>query len=159
MPLKDKTAFKVVIGCLVSLAIFALLCAAGTWYAFFRVHPTLESHIDFPAQVVAGNPFDLRVYAVNPHPEAVVLDSIDISDSFLDGVQIVSIDPRSIDTLHFYDMRSWEFGLTVDAGTTLTVTFRCKALRPGHYTGGIDVCNPNQNYTSSYADLIVSQTE
>lgn len=95
----------------------------------------------------------------NPHKRPVILDSIDVSESFLAGFQVVSVDPQPTGTVHIpvFDQRSWSFGISVAPGDTLSATFRLEPVEPGHFSGDIDVCNPNQDFTTLFVDVVVKE--
>ena len=91
----------------------------------------------------------------NLHEELVHLDSIDVDLAFLEGFEVVSVDPTPSDTMEIFVQRSWSFTNSVAPGEELVVTYRLKAVRPGHYVGDVDVCNPAQDFTTVVPNIDV----
>lgn len=148
---------KVVIGCLGALALAAAGGAFLVWFWLFRDLPVLEAALSLPLEAETDSTVTMVVTVTNVHKRAVTLDSIDIDNGFLEGFQVVSIEPRPTDTMRIpvIDQRSWEFGRAVAPGETVAVTFTMRAVAAGRYSGDIDVCNPNQDFKTLYADIIV----
>ncbi len=147
------------LGCLALLLAAVLLLGACVWYVFLREEPRLEARLAAPPTVVSGEPFDLAVVAVNPNRGPVTLDSIDIDDAFLEGFQVLGVDPHARSTRHvpLLEQRTWAFGFPVAPGGERTVTYRLRPVRAGRFAGSIDVCNPAQDFVSLYADIIVGE--
>jgi hypothetical protein len=82
---------------------------------------------------------------------------VDVDVTFLSGFQVVKIEPSPTDTFRIpvIDQRSWSFGRPVPSKGTTRVSFTLRPLKPGHYTGNVEVCNPNQDCTGAYADVAV----
>lgn len=99
------------------------------------------------------------IAVTNVHSTPVTLDSIDIDDSFLAGFQIVSITPKPDDTTRvpILKQRSWEFGKPIPPGGSLSVIFTIKAVAEGRFSGDVDICNPNQDFKTLLADVIVKK--
>lgn len=148
------------IGCL-SLVLMAIV-AIGLGVAWlFIERPTLDGSLDMPLQVTVGETFHATITASNGHDKTVTLDSIDISDTLLAGVQISSIepDPESTTRVPVLDQRSWAFNTPVEPGATMTVRYTLRAVREGHFTGDIDLCNPSQDFFTLYGDLVIVEGE
>ena len=107
----------------------------------------------------AGETIEMVVKTSNPHPRPVILDSIDIDSAFLRGFQVLAVVPKpsGTDEISILDQRSWSFGQSVPPGEESTVRFTLRSIEPGHFVGNVDVCNPNQDYKSLYADVIVRE--
>ena len=147
---------QIAIGCLAAVVLMAVfLTAVGLW--LLRELPVLTPSISAPSVVQLDSELKLVVTASNSHTESIVLDSIDIDDSFLEGFQVVEIAPVPKDTMHIFGMRSWEFGITVSPGESQEVEFTMKAVQEGHFSGDVDVCNPNQDFTTVIADVVVRE--
>ena len=117
--------------------------------------PTLDVRLRCPESVVVGESFDLVLEASNLDSESIRLDSIDVDLDFLSGFELVSITPPAEDSMDFFGQRSWSFTESVAPGETLEVTFRLTATEQGHYVGDIDVCNPNQDFTTVIPNMDV----
>ena len=91
----------------------------------------------------------------NIEAEPIRLDSIDVDFDFLEGFDVLSIEPAPSGTTDIIGQQSWSFTETVGPGEEFNVTYRLKARRPGHYVGDIDVCNPNQDWTTVVPNIDV----
>jgi hypothetical protein len=151
---------KYVIGCVAAAVIVvAIVAVAICLLEITRDLPLLDASLSLPSEVQLDSTLTMVVTTTNTHSEPVILDSIDMDDSFLAGLQVLSIDPEPTDTLHIpvINQRSWAFGKRVLPGSSLPVTFELRAVMEGHFSGDIDVCNPNQDFTTLVADLVVSK--
>ena len=149
-----RSVKNLAIGCGVFAVIGCCLLCGGVFW-FLREEPILDSTLSMPAVVSIDSEFEMVVTATNREQVPIVLDSIDIYDSFLDGVQVVNIDPEPSDTMHLFFMRSWEFGNELAPGESLEVRFTFLAVKEGHFSGDVDVCNPNQDFSTEIADVVV----
>ncbi|WP_182868295.1 hypothetical protein [Stieleria mannarensis] len=61
--------------------------------------------------------------------------------------------------MHVFVMRSWEFGDELDLGVSLQIRFTLLAVKEGHFSGDVDVCNPNQDFRIEIADAMVRRNE
>lgn len=124
---------------------------------YLSVKPTFDVSLVLPAEVVATEAFPLGVDVKNPHGSAITLDSVDIDDALLKGLQVISVDPKPKDTMHVpvLNQRSWTFGLSVPAGSVQRVTFNVRPLNVGRFSGNVGACNPGQDCASTFADLVV----
>ena len=102
-----------------------------------------------------GEEFDLVMKTRNLHMDPIRLDSIDVDFAFLEGFEVISITPTPEEPMDIFGQRSWAFTDTVAAGDSLDVVFTLKAVREGHYVGDIDVCNPNQDFTTVIPNIDV----
>lgn len=136
--------------------IIAIVITSASWY-FIREKPILDSTLSVPSETGLENTITLTITSTNNHSDPILLDSIDISDSLIDGFQVLSVDPQPIDTMHLplFNMRSWEFSKSVPPGESIVVNFELKSVRKGRFTGDVDVCNDNQDFQTLYADIIV----
>jgi hypothetical protein len=134
----------------VSLLALVGLAVVGLVGLFLIVpeQPTLDVRVNAPETVPMGKEFDLVLHTRNLHDEPIRLDSIDVDLAFLEGFEVVSVDPTPSDVMDFLGQRCWSFADTVSPGEGLDVTYRLKAVQPGHYAGDMDVCNPAQDFTT-----------
>jgi hypothetical protein len=145
---------KLLAGCAIVAALALLAGAAGCWY-LLRERPNVVSTLGVPSEVVVDQVFDMVITAENPHDVTVKLDSIDVSDSFLDGFQVVSVTPEPTGTMDLFDFRSFDFSRDVAPGESLVVTFKLRAVSEGLFRGDCDVCNPNQDCQTLMPDVVV----
>ena len=145
---------KIAIGCagLALVAVLMIVCVV-VWLS--TELPVLDASLSAPSTAQLDSTLTLVVTATNNHTKAIVLDSIDIQDSFLDGFQVIDVNPEPADTTHIFGMRSWDFGSAVPPGDSQVIRFTMKAIQEGHFSGDVDVCNPNQDYTTVIADVVV----
>jgi len=138
---------------------FGIVLSVGvlTGCDILTTKPTFQVKLDFPAEIRVAEPFALGVDISNPHGSAIKLDSVDVDDALLKGFQVVSVDPAAADTMHvpFLKQRSWSYGRSVPAGGAMRVTFNLRPLNAGRFSGNVDACNPGQDCTSVFADLVV----
>ncbi|MGI9455310.1 MAG: hypothetical protein ACR2NU_02045 [Aeoliella sp.] len=126
-----------------------IVCAIGIAWLLVE-KPKLDAKLTCPRSVIVGETFDLVLETRNRHSDSIILDSIDVDTGFLSGFKIVSITPQPMEPydIGIIGMRSWGFGESVSPGESLTVTFTLTAVKQGHYKGDVDVCNPNQDFTT-----------
>ncbi len=150
---------KIIIICLSAAAVIAAMLAALIWFWFIRELPTLDATLSAPSEVEMGSTLTLKITTTNSHNKPVTLDSIDIDDAFLKGFQVVKINPAPSGTTHipFTQQRSWDFGKAVSPRGAFSVTFQLKAVADGHFSGDVDVCNPNQDFKTLLADVVVTK--
>lgn len=148
---------KTLLACLGVTIILVFVVIAGLWFWLFRELPVLEASLSLPPEVHRDAEVTMAITVTNTHDQPITLDSVDIDDSFLHGFQVVAIDPEPTDTMHvpLADQRSWGFARPVSPGESLALTFRLKAVMEGHFSGDIDVCNPNQDFKTVLADVVV----
>ena len=53
--------------------------------------------------------------------------------------------------------RSWDFESVIQPGDSLSVTFQLKPVTEGRFSGDVDVCNPNQDFRTLFADVVVKK--
>ena len=119
----------------------------------------LDCSLSAPSKVELGDEFDLTVTVNNPYASNVILDSIDIYDSFLDGFDVLSVSPipesgKDYDALDFY---SWDFDKSFASDEKLEITYSLRATKVGHFEGDVDVCNPQQDFKTLVADILVEE--
>lgn len=152
---------RVAIGCLVAAGIVIGLGVAGIWFWLIRELPMLDASIELPLEAEPGTSISMTVTVINRHSGRVTLDSIDIDESFLSGFQVSRVNPKPVSTtrLPIIEQRSWEFGRVVQPGESLAVTFTLRPVMEGRFTGDVDVCNPNQDFRTLLADVVVARPE
>lgn len=133
---------------------FAAALALG-WYSWPL--PVLDSQLRSPNSVTFGKQFELTVLTDNPTQYPIVLDSIDIDAEFLEGFEVIQVHPAPTDVMDIPGQRSWAFDRAVGPGRKLAVTFKLEAIRVGDFRGAIDVCNPNQDFTTATPAIQVTR--
>jgi len=119
--------------------------------------PLLGASLSLPSNAALDETVTMVVTVTNTHKEPVALDSIDVDNSFLEGFQVIEIipKPKSTQNLYEYYQRSWDFSQDVAPGDSVAIQFRLKAVVEGHFSGDVDVCNPNQDFKTLLADVVV----
>jgi len=150
---------KAFLGCLGAALVILVVGGAMIWSWLFRELPVLDATLSLPNEVEVESTVSMVVTATNSHSRSITLDSIDVDDSSLAGFQVISIDPKPKDTMHvpIVNQRSWEFGAEIQPRESLSVTFHLKSVSQGHFSGDVDVCNPNQDFTTLLADVVVKE--
>lgn len=150
---------QLLVGCLIGALVLSVVVVVGFWFLFIRELPLLDAELTLPPGAVMGSSIEMVVTAHNPHDEAVKLDCIDISNEILEGFQVVSVSPPANDSYEvpFFGMRTWEFGASVEPRESIAVTFELRPVAPGRFRGEIDVCNPNQDSKTLFADVVVKE--
>jgi hypothetical protein len=93
--------------------------------------------------VVVGETFELSVIVTNERPrEVLALSDIDISEKYLTGFTITTIEPKPKSSMHvpIDDSRSFRFGVRIPPSASKTFTFTLRAEKAGLYRGDVDVC-------------------
>jgi hypothetical protein len=151
-------------GCLAAIGVVAVafvivIGLIGYWLV--TEYPNVEATLVAPSSVTLNEPFALVIEVRNPHGENVTLDSIDIDDGFLNGFQVVSVDPSPSDVMNvpILNQRSWMFERELAPNESMNVTFEMKPVLVGHYSGDVDVCNPSQDYQTLFADIVIQAAE
>ena len=110
-----------------------------------------------PAKVTVGEEFDMTVTVTNPNSSSVTLDSIDIYHEFLEGFELISVEPAAKDSTDYGTLgfKSWDYGTELAAGQNLDIVYKFRAVKPGSYSGDVDICNPQQDFTTVVAKIEV----
>src|SRR5260370_12467253 len=141
MPLKQSIAW----GC----GIAALVCLAGVAaIALFFAYVSQDVKgvgvsVNGPTDVVVGQTFELSVTVTNERPRKVLsLSDVDISEDYLAGFTLSTIEPRPKSNKHvpIDKSRSFTFGVDIPPGATRTFTFALRAENPGLYRGRLEAC-------------------
>ena len=141
------------IGAIGFIGIVGLALGMGIWLAVEL--PVLDAAVSVPQETTVYSELTMVVIATNNTDSDITLDSIDISDSFLDGFRVIDVQPQSKDTMGLWGMQSWEFGRSVPPGQSVKVRFTLQAIQEGRFTGDVDICNPNQDFNTVIADVTV----
>lgn len=129
---------------------------AWSWWQERQQAPFAIS-ISHPEEVAFGETVELDVEIRNDRRHAQTLDSIDIYHSFLRGFEVLSVEPMVERAQDIADFRTFGFGREMAPEETMQVRFTLKARRAGTFIGAIDVCNPEQRYTTAMAQLRVQR--
>ena len=142
-----------------ALATVAAVAATG-WLIFlaFTSHGEglLEASVVVPSSVTFGETVTMVVAAENQNSRPVTLGSIDIWNSFLEGFQVVSVNPEPEKRYDHHEYRRWGYGIAVEPGASIEIKFELNAVKEGHFAGDIDVCNADYYYNTAVAEIFVT---
>ena len=110
-----------------------------------------------PEEVAFGELVQMDVEIKNDRRQAQTLDSIDIYHSFLRGFEVVAVEPTVEHSRDIGNFRTFGIGREMQPEETLQVRFTLRARRAGTFIGEVDVCNPDQFYTTAVARLKVQR--
>ena len=112
---------------------FALACSSA--------QDGITSWVDGTSTVGVGDRFEITAHVKNESGSVADLDSIDIGDSYLEGVRVVGSEPAFMGTMPVADgTLSHSFSHPVQPGETVAVTFQMEAVQPGTHQGDFDIC-------------------
>ena len=133
------------IGCLLlaGCGVLAVVLGVGGIKAFgtaIKDPSDIELGVIAPETVQVGNSFSLLVRIRNLAGQPQTLDSIDLADEYLAGVQIQGSDPAFFASYAIFGYQSHTFQIPIAAGSELIVQFRATAAQAGDFSGTLDVC-------------------
>lgn len=114
---------------------------------------------DFPTETTVGEEIDVTVTIVNPHDEEIEFDSIDVYDSLLEGFEFLGMTPEPKNSEEYFDFQSYFFAKALQPQESLNVVLHLKAETPGYYSGDVDVCTPEMNWTTVVVGIQVAEGE
>lgn len=98
--------------------------------------------IDEVTNAVIGDQFQVVVHIQNLGTEERELTSIDIGDSYLEGMNLAFSDPEWIQEWDFGFMgfQSYDYQIMIPAGESLDIVYVFEAIDTGNFEGSLDVC-------------------
>lgn len=145
---------------LISAAVTSLIWAAGiaiAYFYFFGAPPPFQVKVDAPPSASVDDSFEIAIHATNPSADEMVLDSIDIYSSLLEGFDLISVTPTPSSQKKIINFQSFSFSQSVASNDTLTVIVSLKAKKEGYFAGDIDVCTPAQKFTTVSTGISVTK--
>ncbi len=146
-------------GCVGAIVLFMAVISglAGLWLYYRSRHPVPEAVLSMPERVTIRDKFAIKLHITNNQNQTILLESVDISKSLLDGFHILKTEPICEPvSLHVLGQRSWPFGVAMAPGSAVILHFQAIATNiPGEYSGFIDVCNKYQDAVRLKAALTV----
>lgn len=103
------------------------------------IPPKFCVKLHYPDPVRVGDTLTLRIVARNDHLVPVVLDTIDIEHTFLDGFVVDDIVPRPSEQRTEADEMTLAFDAAVDALGAMEVRLTLRAMREGNFAGEVRV--------------------
>ena len=145
----DRMNRKLILGIFAGLAVLCTIASVaiglwGTdlWQRVSEEPEGVRADVEVPSSVASGELFVIRVSVENLSDETVVLDSIDVAEGYLDGVEILEANPAFSESypLPFGGVQTYTFEHDIPAQQTLTVRLTARGETAGEFSGPIDVC-------------------
>jgi len=128
--------------------------------------PVLDSSLSLPSAAALGTTISMVVTVTNVHERPITLEQISIDNSFLNGFQVLDVQPEPEVSPDTFLTRDWIVHKSVSQGETFSVEFTLKPVQEGHYSGSVQVCNktailrfPCWDSTTLVADVVVAEQE
>jgi kynurenine formamidase len=140
---------KLILGIFAGLVVLCTIAsvAVGLWGTSLwqRVSEEPEgvrASVEAPSSVAQGESFVIRISVENLTGDAMVLDSVDIAEGYLAGIDILEADPAYSESfsLPFGGVQSYRFDQDIPANQTLIVRLTAQGKTTGEFSGAIDVC-------------------
>ena len=110
-------------------------------YAWGDYDSIPSAELTVPVSVVVGESFDIVAHVTHNADENQLLHSIDIGESYLEGIAITSSTPDFSESYYLDDGTYTHTLLTdVPAGDGVDIVFHAVALESGNWKGAFDVC-------------------
>lgn len=140
------------------VGVIVLVFAGGSLVDSFLEEPEqVNIDLNVPLQAQKGNRIMFTVTVENTSTEAQILDSIDISTNYLNGIPVEESEPRFVEDypIPLVDYHSFTFQQEIGPGETLVVRFFGFALRSGDFSGPFDVCIGSGSNCSTFTGRTV----
>lgn len=92
-----------------------------------------------PADAVVGEAITLQVVVTNELDRQRTIGNIDIADAFLEGFNVLSVEPPAKSQSRIMGYTSYSIVTTVPPQGETTVTFTLEPAAPGSFVGDIDI--------------------
>lgn len=97
-----------------------------------------------PVNVKRGEIFDLEITVKNESDEAQSIDSIGFAEGYLDGIELISTQPRFYDRERLeilgMDFDTFIFLEVVRPGETVVIKIESRAFKSGDFGGQVGIC-------------------
>lgn len=103
------------------------------------IPPKFCVKLRYPDPVRVGEVFQMRIVARNDHLVPIVLDTIDIEHTFLDGFVLEKMEPMPSEQRAESDEVTLAYDAAVDALGAVEVTLTLRAIREGNFAGEVRV--------------------
>lgn len=149
--MEKKAWILVLSGCLALL----LLCILGGIAFFLWVIDEPEDiwiDVSVPGEKMKGEEFAIEIQVENSADKEQLLHSIDIYDSYLEGIAIQRTEPKFIQSYHtpVIGMQTYELKRQIPPQTSITVLVFAKGVRKGDFQGDLQVCINSETSCLSY---------
>jgi hypothetical protein len=149
---EDQMDRRVIIGIVVGVIVlcicgaigfFAVLAFAGAGVGGTAGIDAAQISVSVPPSANQGDTVSIQITVQNPTGQNMDLDSIDIDNTYLNGIAITGSSPSFTEQYSlepFLPQESFTFHQNVPAGGSLTVLFTGTAVGSGTVSGALDVC-------------------
>jgi hypothetical protein len=99
--------------------------------------------IDAPTTAIVGETYDVTISVTNEAAKIQTITSIDIGETYVDGIIFEGSTPEYGESWDFADMLgfySYDYYIDIAPGATETLLFHFTPFMSGDYQGDLDVC-------------------
>lgn len=136
-------------------SVFWIACLIGAYMFWVNHQPDFLVTVDSPDRVFEGDVFELSATVENPTDGSLTLGSIDIYDSFIDGFEVVQVDPEPASMDPSFGFATFYFSQELPPGAIHTFVFKLRAVEAGVWTGDVDFCTPMENFVTATKTIVV----
>ena len=122
----------------------------------------VDVFVDAPAVVQLDDDFEITMKLVNTANKSQKLASIDIADSYLNGIMVIKTAPEYRESMRIPigNMMSYVYKHSLPPGDTVVFVLYCKAVDTGDFMGDFDFCiNSDFNFMSKNVRTIVKDVQ
>jgi hypothetical protein len=118
------------------------LWGSSLWQRISEDPEGVRAEVEAPSSVALDESFVIRVSVENLTGESLVLDSIDVAEGYLAGIDILEATPAFSESfpLPFGGVQSYTFDYEIPAKETLIVRLTAQGRTTGEFSGVVDVC-------------------
>ncbi|KXK26378.1 MAG: hypothetical protein TR69_WS6001000381 [candidate division WS6 bacterium OLB20] len=148
-------------GCVIAVAICCIAAIGGGVLLFNEAYKTddrISISVETPERITEGDEFEFRMVVTNSGDSDLTITEMDISESLLEGTDVISVDPEPVSSSSFTVIEEYlEYTFdpfTIRPGESRAVTLTLKAEFDGLYRGDITFYNDRlfnqQEYHTSF---------
>ena len=156
---------------LIVVGILCILCCGGggivTYLGFDGKGPLagvlsdpFQLLVEHPTSVGVGDEFDVEIEVINSSDGELAIRSVDLEETFLGGFEVISFKPAAEDTDAMLGWMTWYLDpISISPGGSQSLTIRLRATDGGIFLGDLDVCTPNETFTTYPVSIRVQADE
>jgi len=145
-PVFDRKIW-IILGIILVMIICCCIVVGYFVYTSYKsLQPLENAEVDIylPPTIEVGTDFDFAITITNTSTQSINLDSINIGQEFVDGIQIGDSTPifeyRDHYDLLGFPMEMFIFNEMILVGESLTIEFETRAIKTGDFTGQMFIC-------------------
>jgi len=154
-----KTFLTVIITAAVTSLLWLGVLVAAYFYLVGTTELPFQVSAQYPTRVKTGEQFAVEIQVANPTADPMTIDSVDVYHSFLSGFKLINISPEPSSSDDVLDFTTYAFSASLESGQTTFIVLTLEALTPGYFAGDIDICTPNQDYTTIQAGIVIEPAD